>query len=265
MGLNDLLQRHLQRPVARYISTLRARARHVNEHLDGPAALDQYPGRRIPYIYTRTFRVDGPVAARRFATGTAPERTATVANPNTFVLPREGPIRVGRNGTFIWTRASTSVYLSLTYKSEPRDTPVAISDAMNNGDLFDPTIPNDGGGIWCGGFSYVSDPATLTLQPTVSYDIGLLDKKRGAYLHSGERLPVHLFSGQRFANRMLAQPADFDANSEIEVRLFINEIRMGTALDSVTALAASKLKTYIFVNLIGYIEQTDNYASDTGV
>lgn len=264
VGFNDLLERHLQRPVVGAIQTLREKVREISDILDGPAALDQYPGRTVPFTFTRFWRIDNPVTARRDADGAGHELLATLATPGTYLLPREGTVKVGRFGTFTWTRASLNVYQSLTYAADP-GFGTNVSLFTRAGDIFDDVVQNNGGAVWSGNrLFHQYDPAIddPKLIPNVSLRLGLYDKLRGAFLHDTDRMPINFASGQLYANRLLQEPIPFDANADIEPRLYVDEIRVANALDTTQAFNAARLRTFVVMSFIGYINQNDTAPSD---
>lgn len=267
MALNDLLQRHLERPVRAFVRGLQEKARHVTDVIDDPALLDQYPGRRVPFHFTRIYRIDGTVTARRDTRDhiLGHELLAPVADPSKYILPREGPIRVGRFGTWRFVQASHTVYTSLTYAAEPDAGLLPVRVIPQNGDIFDTVVETNGGGLWAGNraFTPIEDAAERpNAQPTFAFRLGLYDKLRGAYLHDGNNLPLHFCSGQLFGNREQASSVHFDANTEIEPRLFIDEIRWSNLLDTDEAYGAARPRAYFILTLLGFLEQDDNEPSD---
>ena len=53
----------------------------------------------------------------------------------------------------------------------------------------------------------------------------------------------------------VAQPIRFDPNTELEPRIYINEVRMGNILDTDQAYNAAQVKVYLFVTFHGCLEQ----------
>lgn len=251
---NDLLERHLTRPFKLYVDTLRNKVSDLADRLNTPAALDQYPGRRVPYAFSRLYGPISPTTPRRSGAPVGFEGLAPLAQPTQFLTPRNGNIKVGQIGSFFWQETSVYAYLSWTYKSDPGlATPVATFTSA--GDIFDNVIPDNGGAIAFNNFRFIEQGAGSTLSPDISFDIGLYEKTRGRFLHDRDRMPVNVFAGQNFANRKVAQPIRFDPNTELEPRIYVNELRMGHTLDTTQAYNASQVKAYLFVTFLGYLEQ----------
>jgi hypothetical protein len=250
---NDLLERHLTRPFKLYVDTLRYKVSDLVDKLNAPAALDQYPGRRVPYVFSRLYGPIGPTTARRGGDGGF-EQLAPLVQPAQFVTPRNGNIKVGQIGSFVWTETNVYAYLSWTYSADPGLEPPAgpFANFGAAGDIFDSVVDRNGGALAFNNFRAVEGNYS---PPYVSFDIGLYEKTRGRFLHDRDRLPVQLFAGQNFANRRVAQPIKFDPNTELEPRIYVNEVRMGNALDTNEAYNAAQVKVYVFVSFHGYLEQ----------
>lgn len=265
---NDLLERHLTRPIKLYVDSLRYKVSDLVDRLNAPAALDQYPGRRVPYAFSRMFGPVGPTTPRRGNAGGF-EQFAPLVQPAQFLTPRNGNIKVGQIGSFIWQETSVYGYLSWTYSADPGvveydifgvPIPIPVATFSRVGDIFDPVIGDNGGALAFNNFSFIEgqppgSPLNAPNPPNVSFDIGLYEKTRGRFLHDRDRLPVHLFAGQNFANRKVAQPIKFDPNTELEPRIYINEVRMGDTLNTTQAYNAAQVRVYLFMTFHGYLEQ----------
>lgn len=254
---NDILERHLTRPFKQYVDTLRNKVSDLADRLNAPAALDQYPGRRTPYAFSRLYGPIGLTTPRRGDAGGF-EQLAPLAQPSQFILPRNGTIKVGQIGSFVWQETNVYAYLSWTYGADPGfASPVETFSSA--GDIFDSVIDDNGGALAFNNFRFLEapqiGPAFQFMSPNVSFDIGLYDKTRGRFLHDRDRMPVQVFAGQNFANRKVAQPIRFDPNSELEPRIYINEVRMGRFLDTDQAYNAAQVKVYLFVTFHGCLEQ----------
>jgi hypothetical protein len=260
---NDLLERHLTRPFKLYVDTLRNKVSDLADRLNSPAALDQYPGRRVPYAFSRLYGPVGPTTPRRGDAGGF-EELAPLAQPAQFILPRNGNIRVGQIGSFFWQETNVYAYLSWTYSADPGPlgnglvTPVATFPSA--GDIFDNVFPDNGGALAFNNFRFLdySPPPVgfaTVLPPDVSFDLGLYEKTRGRFLHDRDRMPINVFAGQNFANRKVGQAIRFDPNTELEPRVYINEVRMGNVLDTDQAYNAAQVKVYLIITFHGYLEQ----------
>ena len=244
---NDILERHLTRPFKMYVDTLRNKVSDLADRLNSPAALDQYPGRRVPYAFSRIYGPIGPTTPRRGNLGGF-EEFAPLVQPSQFILPRNGTIKVGQIGSFLWQETSVYAYLSWTYSADP-NLPGNQATFTAAGDIYDNVIPNNGGALAFNNFRFIEgDPVgpNPVFAPDVSFDLGLYEKTRGRFLHDRDRMPINVFAGQNFANRKVAQPIRFDPNTELEPRIYINEVRMGNILDTTQAYNAAQVKVYLF-------------------
>lgn len=255
---NDILERHLTRPFKQYVDTLRNKVSDLADRLNAPAALDQYPGRRVPYAFSRIYGPIGPTTPRRGDAGGF-EELAPLAQPAQFLTPRNGNIKVGQIGSFLWQETSVYAYLSWTYSADPGLAPISVATFPTAGDIFDNVFPENGGALAFNNFRFLENapPGLLSagVPPDVSFDLGLYEKTRGRFLHDRDRMPINVFAGQNFANRKVAQPIRFDPNTELEPRIYINEVRMGNTLDTDQAYNAAQVKVYLFVTFHGCLEQ----------
>lgn len=264
---DDVISRYLTAPYARFMDLLRNRVADVNRMINVPAAYDQYPGRRVPCMYSRLYGPLPLTAARRASEAIANgfENLADVANPSEFATARQGNIFVGRDGDFVWEQTAIFSYVSWTYSvaSVPNYLTTGVHAFATEGDIYDRVVDNNGGAVAMNNNRY--RPADCTTDyfnganPIVSFDIGLFDRKRGVYLHDGDRLPMALFSGQTYENRINGAAGRFELGSEIEPRLFINEIRhfqLGPN-DFEDDFEATQFRAYAYVVFMGYREQSE--------
>lgn len=255
---NDILERHLTRPFKQYVDTLRNKVSDLADRLNAPAALDQYPGRRVPYAFSRIYGPIGPTTPRRGDAGGF-EELAPLAQPAQFLTPRNGNIKVGQIGSFLWQETSVYAYLSWTYSADPGLAPINVATFPSAGDIFDNVFPDNGGALAFNNFRFLEyappGPFSSGVPPDISFDLGLYEKTRGRFLHDRDRMPINVFAGQNFANRRVAQPIRFDPNTELEPRIYINEVRMGNTLDTDQAYNAAQVKVYLFVTFHGCLEQ----------
>jgi hypothetical protein len=252
---NDVFKHHILRPFSQRVNYLRDKAERINEILDRPAPFDQYPGRVIPTCFSKLYGPFGPVTARR-SSEAGQESLATLATPADYSLPRNGNILVGQQGSFRLIEMAATSYMSLTYSADPG---LAGDQRVFTqfGDIYDTVIDNNGGAILFNARDFVpTNPASTGSQASnISFDIGLYDKLRGRQLHDGKSLPINIFSGQNFATRRVPEHIRFDTNTELEPRLFINEIRIARDPETDQAFNAMELKVFIYVTFKGVLEQ----------
>jgi hypothetical protein len=65
------------------------------------------------------------------------------------------------------------------------------------------------------------------------------------------RFPVEMLQGGRIAHRKTSSPLYFERGTKWEPRLFVNEIRMGSVLDTDQAFNAASVKAYVVIVLKG--------------
>lgn len=243
-----LLQKHRQLPFKRFMDVISAKLADLNDILNVPAAYDQYPGKIVPYCVSALYGPLPLTTARRMPAsfgGTGFERLATLAQPAQPVLPRNGNILVGRELTLEVHSISAFGFVNFGYSGTPASFTVPRPDTPV-GDLFDNVVDANGGAIpydfFGGTFSTLS-----SAQPdlwNISFDVELYDRLRGRRLHEN-KLPVEIMAGGRFANRKMGSPVRFEMGSNIEPRIYINEIRMGSSLNATDDFNAADVKAYV--------------------
>jgi hypothetical protein len=317
-NFRDVYQKLAELPLRRYTEVLRNKAQDLTNMLIDPAYFDQYPSKRVPWIFSRTYgpipltaprhyeevlasgTTDAPSGAdtltdttatwavdqwvgcvvevagqtRIIASNTATVLTVTtpwgvppalgsaysilqagfnqlapLANPDGFILPREGTIKTGRDAAFVWCASNAFAYLSWTYDAEPDfgdpspPTPVVPLPA---GDILDPVLSMNGGAV------IVPNVANANHRsPRVCFEMALYDKKRGRFLTDG-RLPAEAFVGGAFSNKLTPKQTRWNVDTEIEPRILVTEVSMGPPLDGAQPYAAAKVAAYINVAFIGY-------------
>lgn len=243
---NDLLGRHLSKPFSQYINTLRNKISDINAQLDSPAALDQYSGRSVPYAFTRLY---GPFGL------TDP----LLVNSANYVLPRNGNIKVGRYGSFVWCETIITTYLSWTWKEQPAYPAPTVATFASNGDIFDDVVGNNGGAMVMQNNRYVDEvpQPLLPAPPNFCYELGLYDKLRGRYLHDRDRLPFQLFAGQNFTNKKTGADVRFDNNTEIEPRIYVTQLSMNRQLTQEEVAEKAWVKGYMILTFKGHLEQQE--------
>lgn len=257
-AFGTLLQKHRQLPFKRFMDTISAKLADINDILNTPAAYDQYPGKIVPYCFSAIYGPLPLTTARRMTAGfggTGFELLATLANPAQPVLPRNGNILIGRELTAEVHSISAFGFVNFGYSGTPTFT--VPRPATPVGDLFDGVAQGNGGAMpmdfFGGTFSTL-----CTDQPdlwNISFDVELYDRLRGRRLHEG-RLPVELLSGGRYANRKTGSAFRFEQGSNIEPRIYINEIRMGSSLNATADFNAADVKAYVCLVFKGrqYVE-----------
>lgn len=242
---------------------LRENVADAIDELDKNAKADQYPARRMPKMFSAQFGpITGPIVARNNS-GTAQENTGTLATPGTYITPPNGPIYVGRDGRFVWCRTAVHAHLSLTWSANPGDLPTNVKAwGTRLGGLFDDVVIGNGGGLIMDQFAYVpvgnSDPTDANSRAyfTFAWRLGLYDKRRDRYIHDGDSLPSSEFNGG-LLNKQTAMRTRFDEDTEIEPRLYIDELT--SILDfSATDLTDIQWRAYLNFSMLGFIEQNED-------
>lgn len=243
-NFRDVYEKLAELPVRRYAEVLRNKAQDLISMLGQPAYFDQYPSKRVPWIFSRTYGPIGLTATRHFGDSGGFDTEAPIGNPSSFILPREGTIKTGRDAAFIWCASNAFAYLSWTYTADPGIPGVPVT--VPAGDLFDPVIPMNGGAVVLPNISNASFDS-----PHVSFEMALYDKKRGRFLTDG-KLPAEAFVGGAFANKLTPKETRFNVDTEIEPRLTVTEVRMGSWLNGEQAYNAASVAAYVNVAFIGY-------------
>lgn len=263
----DAFDRHIARPFLQRMQGLRQRVADAITELGENAQLDQYPARRVPAHYTRIFGpIRAPITARS-NNGNAQENSAaagtggSLAKPDVFVLPRNGNIKVGRDGRFVLRKLSAHAFMSLTYSTDPGDLPTNVHAFTVVGDIFDDVVRGNGGALVMDQFSYVpvavnAVGANNLAFTTFAWRMGLLDKKRDRYLHDGDSLPSSVFAGG-VLSKSLAFDGRFEESTEIEPRLYVDEISSVLQLTA-TDLTDAQWRLYLVLSMGGYIEQNQD-------
>lgn len=241
---------HTLRPIKRFAGLVRNRTNDLRSLMNNePAFLDQYPSKAVPYIFSKLYTF-GLVASRHWDDGANNGflKLAPVASRKAFETPRNQNIFVGRDGPFFWCQSSISGFVSLTYDADPGNTDATQFGGPTAGDIFDPVLTSNGGAQ---AMNFFFSKVDWQNKPNISFELELYDRKRQRRLHDG-RLPPQLLSGQQYANKLLSNPLRFDPNTEIEPRVYLNEVRMGDLLDTDQAYNAAVFKGYLNLSFIGY-------------
>ena len=318
---NDVYKKLAELPLRRYAEVLRNKAQDLVSQLGSPAYFDQYPSKRVPWIFSRTYGpipltatrhydvvldsgtatagtvstlTDGGKAwtvdqwvgcAVRITSGmgagqtreivsntptvltvtpnwtTAPNATsvyeileqgfnqvAALVDTSTYLLPREGTIKTGREAAFVWCSSNAFAYLSWTYTQDPEivAVPQVPINPLPAGDLFDPLLQMNGGAVIIPNIGNANNTS-----PRVCFELALYDKKRGRFLTDGS-LPAESFVGGSFSNKLTPKQTRFNVDTEIEPRLTITEVNMGSVLDVTKAFDAASVAVYVNIVFTGY-------------
>lgn len=263
----DAFDRHLARPFLQRLQLLRERVADATDELGRNAQLDQYPARRVPQIYTRLFGpITGPIVARR-STATAQENTGTLATPDVWFTPKNGPLILGRDGCFVCTRMVAHGYMSLTWASDPTDLPTAVHPWGTGrvGDLFDDVVRGNGGGLLQDQFAYA--PIALNAVgggaggripvSSFAWRMGLYDQKLDRYMHDGDSLPSSVFAGGAATSKLLAADGRFEETTIIEPRLYVDELSLSLNI-SAADMSAIQMRAWLSLSLVGFLEQNQD-------
>ncbi len=252
----NLLDKHRQLPFKRFIDLIGSKLDDLNDFLLKPTPYDQGPGRIIPYSIPVWFGPLPLTTARRATLATngdaeGHELLATLATPDKFSIPKNGDVLIGREFSFHVNSLSAYGFINWGYTADPVDFDVPVINPNGVGDILDgvgddPSVGPNGGAMpmdyFGGTFSTISEDQPNL--PNISFEVELYDKLRGRRLHD-KRLPVEMFQGGRIASRSTASPIIFEKGSKIEPRLFVNEIRMGSVLDTNAAFDAASVKVWV--------------------
>lgn len=186
-------------PVRRAIQLLRNKVSDISRNVESPAFFDQYPGKCLPYIYSKTYQF-GEVD---------PEDSFT--DTTSFLLPTNGNILTGRDASFYW--CETNAFLFVQSNVAPQA----------NAGLFS-TAQNGGGAI---GLNNTQGPEATVNQSLLDstfacFEIDLYDKKRGRSITNGF-IPGQTFFAGSTGYRRWRQATRWDPDSEIEPRVRITQ------------------------------------------
>jgi hypothetical protein len=227
-----VLDKHRQLPFKRFMDAISAKLADINDMINEPAPADQYPGKIIPYALPLLY---GPLP---LVSATNP--------PKTPVLARNGNALIGRELTFEVQSLAAYGFINIGYGEDP-GYPVQRIGPL--GDIFDSVTAQNGGAMPMDFFGGTFSTLSLDVpnQMNISFDVELYDRLRGRRLHEG-RLPVEMFQSGRIAHRKIASPIQFEKGSNIEPRLWLNEIQPG--FDPATA-PGLEVKAYVCLILKG--------------
>lgn len=167
------------------VKAVRFRLNELNRELDDagipPPFLDQYPGKCVPFAYSKLY---GPIT----------QVTVTNINPGLYTLPRKGNIIVSSTQRFHWCRTGAFYCAGNTSSAT---------------DIFNP-VQQTGGGVLL---------SSIGFNNTIDFDIELYDRTRSRKLTDAP-LPISVFTGGQVVNKSMTQMTTFEPGTEIEPRLF---------------------------------------------
>lgn len=258
-NFGTLLDKFKQLPLRRFADMIAGKLDDLVEMVEEPTPYDQAPGRTVPYCITTWFGPFGLTTARRadVEDGVAGhEHLAALATPDKYLVPNDGDYQISRDCSVRVQSLNAFGFVNWGYKSNPGfDVPRIVEGGV--GDILDNVITANGGAMpldfFGGTFSTIStDQPNL---PNIAFEVELYDKRRGRRLHD-KRLPCEMFSGGRFANRAVGSPIVLEQGTRFEPRLFVNEFRMGSVLDTDTAFNAASVKGWVALVFKG-VEQIE--------
>ncbi len=256
-NFGTLVEKHRQLPLKRFMDLIGSKLDDLNDLLLKPTPYDQGPGRIVPYAIPVMYGPLPLTTSRRATLATdssaaGHELLATLATPNAFAIPRNGDVLIDREFSFHCHSLSAYGFVNWGYTTTPGFS-VPYTNAKGVGDILDavgsdPSLGPNGGAMpldyFGGTFSTLSTPQPNL--PNISFEVVLYDKLRGRRLHDG-KLPVEMFQGGRIAHRQTASVLKFEKGSKIEPRLYVNEIRMGSVLDTDAAFNAASVKAWVIL------------------
>jgi hypothetical protein len=198
--VSNLFQDLAELPVRRAIQVLRNKVADVSAKLDAPGFFDQYPGKPVPWCFSRLYTVE-------------------LLNPSTTdpreVEPEGGPIQVGRDGAFFWCETHAFVFGQRNVGTPNRS-------------LFDSFV------VGGGGVHVPNIQGPLAINNTnldwsfVCAEVELYDRRRGRSITNG-RIPLTTFAGGSAGPRRWRQPVRWDPDTEIDAKVFVTEAFVPTA------------------------------------
>ncbi len=256
-SFGNLLDKHRQLSFKALMDMMESKLDDLTEFLLKPTPFDQSPGKQVPYSYPVWFGPLPLTTARRATlatneTAAGHELLATLATPATPFKPAtfSGPMIVDQEFQFRCLSLSAYGFLNAGYKTNPGFT-VPYLNAQGVGNLLDAVGPNPAAGpnggampldYFGGTFSTLSTPNPNA--PNISFDVELWDGQRGRRLHEG-KLPPEMWQGGRVAHRRTGSPIILPKGTIVEPRLYLNELRLGSVLDTTTAFNAASVKGWV--------------------
>lgn len=256
-NFGTILDKHRQLPFKRFMDMIESKLDDLTEMLLKPSPFDQGPGREVPYAFPVWFGPLPLTTARRATEATnedaaGHELLATLATPSQYFKPAtfSGPMIIDQEFSFRCLSLSAFGFVNWGYKSDPGFS-VPYTNPLGVGGILDAVGPNpavgpNGGAMpldyFGGTFSTISTPQPNL--PNIAFEVELWEGQRGRRLHEG-KLPPEMFQGGRVAHRKTGSPLVFPKGTIVEPRLFLNELRMGSILDTDAAFNAASVKGWV--------------------
>jgi hypothetical protein len=219
-------------PIRRVLQAIVARQEAAIAAMDSPAS--HVPSRMQPRAFCATWGPLGLQTARRVG-AVGFEGKASLVDPATYLTPNFPALvnmLVGQFGPFLWSSFNMFANISWTYRAVPVPFSSVPVNPLPAARLFEPAISANGGGMVLDNFAGRQPGLSAAFEtPRVSVDIDLYDKKRGRSITSG-RMPAETFVGGTYGDKLLGEPCVFEHGTELEPRLYVNEIAMGSALNT---------------------------------
>lgn len=239
------------------IYSLRRKINQLNCRLDDagfpPPFMDQFPGKRAPFAYSKRYGPAAITVARRNGS-TGFEGLCTVATPDQYLLPLNANINVAPNTDFWLCGISVYANYSLTYES---GSGLTVREFTNGKDIFDP-VEQNGGAIALTTFEDPRCSVAMEINETgvlqgLGLDLDLYDRNRGGKL-TEIPTPLVQFSGQASVNKEQGAMAVLEGGTEIEPRLYVRAVNALTAAASDAMLTEVIFKAWFSVVFHGYVE-----------
>ena len=170
---------------------------------------------------------------------------------------RNGNVKTGRDGSFYWCATNIAPYVSYTFTTSPAaGTPVAGVPA---GDIFSPVFGANGGAVALPNTGYSFDNSVSLPLSKICFEIDLYDKKRGRSITDG-RMPSEVFTGLTYNDKSTFGPMRWYPDTEIEPRVYVNEVIMSNLLTN-TYYNAASVAAYLCVCFSGFSALEENLSS----
>ena len=249
--ITDMFEGLDELPFRRHAGALRNRVNDLNHRLSTGAYYDQFPGKSVPWVFSKWYGPISPQVPRNVGVAGA-DAFAPLVTPARFVLPRGTNVLTGRDAAFYWCSTNVATYVNWTYAPGAAPFfPGAPVAAGPNGDIFDAAIEMNGGAQMCmdntNAFTRGAVPGSAL---RVCFELDLYDRKRGRSLTDG-RIPSEVIMGQMMENKSTIWPLRFDVDTEIEPRIYITEVN-GFIQGDAVAYPHNQVTVFINLAFFGY-------------